>query len=318
MVDLVEPTVALGVVREFMKRIPRQLGRVSNRYEARGVSSSARVIACLIPLVLMTSADAAGVARSDDVRLYAMDCGRLEFTDLAVFSDTGEYDGHPGTLMASCFLVRHPSGDLLWDSGIGDRYAGDRAGVKLANYRVIVRRTLESQLREIGLEFDDLTYFAFSHTHADHVGNAERLGGVAWIVNPKELEWLSSSPTPPRTNASLLAARNPKTTVFITGDHDVFGDGSVKILAAPGHTPGHQVLLVTLANTGAVMLSGDLYHTHDNRHGRRMPIFNVNRADSLASMDRIEQIIKNKRAKLIIQHSMQDFEALPQVPRFMN
>jgi N-acyl homoserine lactone hydrolase len=317
MANLVELSARLGVVQKLLDSAERQLSRISYLYNAKAKRSSTRTVAYLVALLLTTSAEA-GVTRSEEVRLYAMDCGRLEFTDLAVFSDTGEYDGHAGTLMASCFLIRHPKGDLLWDTGIGDRYAVNHAGVKLSNYRAIVRKTLESQLREIGLEFDDLTYFAFSHAHADHVGNADKLSNVAWIVNLKELSWLSSTPAPPRTNASLLSARNPDTTISITGDHDVFGDGTVKILAASGHSPGHQVLLVTLANAGSVILSGDLYHTHENRQGRRMPIFNANRADSLASMDRIEQIIKNKQAKLIIQHSTEDFESLPQAPRFMN
>lgn len=255
---------------------------------------------------------------SPQLRLYAMDCGRLEFKDLGPFSDSGEYDGHPGTLMASCFLIRHPNGDLLWEAGLGDKYAGDPAGVTLPNYRAIVRRTLESQLRELGLAFADIEYFAFSHGHADHLGNADKLTAATWILNTKELAWIQSTPAPPRTNAALIAARDANKSVMITGDHDVFGDRSVRILAAPGHTPGHQVLLVQLARSGAVLLSGDLYHSEDNRKERRMPIFNVSRADTLASMHRIELILRNRPATLVIQHSVDGFEALPQSPQFMD
>src|SRR5687767_15734038 len=121
----------------------------------------------LLAALLFTGATGAQASSETHVRLYAMDCGRLEFTDLAVFADTGEYDGHPGTLMAPCFLIRHPKGDLLWDAGIGDQYASDPAGVLLPNYRAIVRRTVASQLREVGLSFEDLEFFAFSHAHAD-------------------------------------------------------------------------------------------------------------------------------------------------------
>ena len=251
------------------------------------------------------------------MRLYTMDCGRLEFTDLAPFADTGEYDGRPGTLMASCYLIRHPRGDLLWDSGIGDKHTANPAGVQLPNYRAIVRKTVDSQLREIGLGFDDIEFFAFSHGHADHLGNADRLGNAQWIVNPKELAWLASVPSPPRTNPSLISVRDPAKTIAITGDHDVFGDGTVKILAAPGHTPGHQVLLVQLVEHGPVLLSGDLYHSRENRQGRRMPIFNVSRAETLASMDRIESILRNQHARLLIQHSVEDFDSLPHSPGFL-
>ena len=272
-------------------------------------------VAALLTVPFTSWADSAA---SPEVRLYAMDCGRAEFEDLGPFADTGEYDGHPGTLMASCFLIRHPKGDLLWDSGLGDRYANEPAGVKLPNFRAVVRRTVESQLRAVGLGFDDIEFFAFSHGHADHLGNANRLGKAQWIANEKELACLAATPPTGRTNPSLASTRDPARTKPIDGDYDVFGDGKVRILSAPGHTPGHQVLLVELEHRGAVLLSGDLYHTRENRKRRRMPTFNVNRADTLAAMDRIEHILRNRRAKLIIQHSIEDFESLPHAPEYMN
>ena len=60
----------------------------------------------------------------------------------------------------------------------------------------------------------------------------------------------------------------------LDGDHDVFGDGSVMIISTPGHTPGHQSLLVKLPKTGAVVLSGDVAHFKDNFDNRRVPGFN--------------------------------------------
>lgn len=277
-----------------------------------------RIVGVLTTLVLFINGACASPAASPQLRLYALDCGRLEFKDLGPFSDSGEYEGHPGTLMASCFLIRHPKGDLLWEAGLGDTYARDPAGVTLPNYRAVVRKTLESQLEELGLGFADIEYFAFSHGHADHLGNAGKLGTANWIVNSRELDWIQSTPSPPRTNAALIAARDPGKSVVITGDHDVFGDRSVRILSAPGHTPGHQVLLVQLAHSGAVLLSGDLYHTEDNRKEQRMPVFNVSRADTLASMHRIELILRNRPAMLVIQHSVDGFEALPHFPLFMD
>jgi N-acyl homoserine lactone hydrolase len=273
-------------------------------------------IRCVVLLLLMTN-----VARSGEsitsVRLYAMDCGRLVLKNLGPFSDTGEYDGVSGELMASCYLVRHPKGTLLWDAGLGDQYAANAKGTELPNYRAVVPSTLESQLRALGLSFEDITYFAFSHGHADHLGNANRLHAATWIVNAKELAWLALAPPPARTNTALISARDPDRSQVIAGDYDVFGDGTVRILAAPGHTPGHQVLLVSLTKQGAVLLSGDLYHTRANRTERRMPVFNVSRADTLASMDRIEAIVRRTHARVVIQHSIEDFEALPHAPEYL-
>ena len=252
------------------------------------------------------------------VRLYALDCGRLQFTDLAPFADTGEYDGRPGTFMASCFLIRHARGDLLWEAGLGDQYAGQREGVKLPLYRAFVPISLESQLRSLGLNFADIEFFAFSHGHGDHLGNAARLTGATWLINSRELAWLETSPPPPRTNPQYVGHRDTSTSVMINSDHDVFGDGSVRILSTPGHTPGHQVLMLSLANSGTVILSGDLFHSRENRAGRRRPVFNTDRAATLASMDRVESILRNRRGRLIIQHSTEDFMSLPKLPAFLD
>lgn len=82
-------------------------------------------------LLMAAFAVASASAAAADPWLYAIDCGRAEFSDLGPFSDTGEYDGQPGTVMASCFLIRHPKGTLLWDSGLGDRYAQPPEGTQL-------------------------------------------------------------------------------------------------------------------------------------------------------------------------------------------
>ena len=106
-------------------------------------------------------------------------------------------------------------------------------------------------------------------------------------------------------------------TKLIDGDYDVFGDGTVRILNMPGHTPGHQALMLKLAKEGVVILSGDLYHTLDNRRLRRVPRNNVQRADTLASMDRFEHLVTNNRARVIVQHSPEDFRWLPKFPRYL-
>ena len=276
----------------------------------------------LSTLLLACASLAAPAAASAELRLYALDCGRAEFDDLGAFSDTGEYAGHADTLMASCFLIRHERGTLLWDAGLGDGFAalpdGSRAMVMHSTMTQKVPLTLQSQLRSIGLDFDRIDVFAFSHGHKDHLGNANALTRAKWIVNRREQAWIGQTPAPPRTDAGLIAGARRADTITIERDHDVFGDGSVRILSAPGHTPGHQVLLVKLPNTGAVLLSGDLYHTHDNRTERRVPAFNVDRADTLASMDRIERIVANLEARVVIQHSIEDFRALPKLPGYLD
>lgn len=99
----------------------------------------------------------------------------------------------------------------------------------------------------------------------------------------------------------------------VAGDKDVFGDGSVIMLALPGHTPGHSALLVKL-KSGPVLFSGDQYHFTEQVKNRGVPAFNVDRADTLASHDRFDRIAANVRAKVIIQHEPADVAKLPAFP----
>lgn len=273
------------------------------------IPSLAFVAAVLAPVAVHAAQET-----QSGVSLYAIDCGRARIADFGPFSDTGEYDGVEKNVAAPCFLIRHPKGNLLWESGLGDKIAATPGGVKAKYFHATVPHTLEGSLKQLGLGYKDIGHFAFSHGHGDHLGNANMLTDATWIVNRQEIAWINSTPAPGRTNAALIDTLKRAKSIVIDGDHDVFGDGSVRILATPGHTPGHQVLMLKLARSGTILLSGDLYHTHDNRKLRRMPDFNVNRANTLASMERIETILKNTSARLVIHHSVEDFESLPRFP----
>ncbi len=273
----------------------------------------------LLFLLAVVAAPALAADQVNEVRLYALDCGRAEFKDMGFFSDTGEYDGKPGAIVVPCFLVRHAKGTLLWDTGLGDKLAESKDGVELAGgIRLRVTVTLAEQLKALSLTPADVTHVAFSHFHFDHTGNANFLGASIWIINNAELNWALRTPSPFGVDPATFSAYKTSKTQMIDGDHDVFGDGSVRILKAPGHTPGHQVLEIKLRKSGTVILSGDLYHTRDNRKYRRVPAINFERADTLASIDRIEKIVTNTKARLVVQHDMGDFRALPKFPAYLN
>jgi N-acyl homoserine lactone hydrolase len=253
-----------------------------------------------------------------DLRLYALDCGHATFRDMGMFSDTGEYDGKPGETADPCFLIHHPKGWLLWDTGLGDRFAATKGGVDvMPGIHVTVPVTLIDQLHSLSLTPKDVNYIAFSHFHFDHTGNANEFPDSVWIINKVELA-AALSPTPPTGDVpdSFSAYKTAKSQM-IDGDYDVFGDGTVRILKAPGHTSGHQVLELKLPKTGTVILSGDLYHSRANREFARVPVVNVDRAETLASIDRIEKIARNTRARVIVQHDPQDFQALPKFPAYL-
>ena len=252
-----------------------------------------------------------------ELRLYTLDCGVIDAKDMGSFSDTGEYDGKPGTLVVPCFVIRHPKGTLVWDTGLGDKLAEQAGGVDDDGDHLRVKSTLVSQLGAIGLALGDVTYVAFSHFHFDHTGNANLFTGSTWIVNKAEVAWATGPGSPTGVVPATISSLKSVKTQPIDGDLDVFGDGSVRILRAPGHTPGHQVLMLKLRGAGTVILSGDLYHTRDNRKFGRVPSFNVSRADTLASESRIEKIVANTKARFVVQHDAADIKALPAFPAYL-
>jgi glyoxylase-like metal-dependent hydrolase (beta-lactamase superfamily II) len=177
-------------------------------------------------------------------------------------------------------------------------------------------------LKSIGIAPSDVSFVAFSHFHLDHTGNANAFTASTWVINRAELDWALATPTPPVVDPGTISAYRTVKTRMISGDYDVFQDGTVRILKAPGHTPGHQVLLLKLAKSGAVLLSGDLYHQRSDRPracapGGRIMLVNTSRADSLASVDRIETILRNTGARLVIQHDPEDFKSLPVSPAYL-
>jgi N-acyl homoserine lactone hydrolase len=257
------------------------------------------------------------------VRMYVLDCGAMSIRDMALFSDTGKYDGQSGSIVDTCFLIRHPKGNFLWDTGLSDTLVGHDVPANADGVAIHVGHGLLDQLRQIGIAPADVTYLAFSHFHLDHTGNANAFGSATWILNQAELNWALGDPTPPIVDPSSFSAFRSARTIMINSDYDVFGDGLVRILRTPGHTPGHQVLMVKLANSGTVVLSGDLYHLQADRPSRagasaQVMRVNVNRADTLASMDRVEAIIRNTHARLIVQHDPGDYKRLPKSPAFMD
>jgi N-acyl homoserine lactone hydrolase len=279
------------------------------------------IVALLWSAIPVTAAAAVDAVSS--VRLYAFDCGRIEFQDMALFSDTGEYDGKSGSLVDPCYLIRHPKGILLWDTGLGDALFGRNDPANDAGVSLKVRARLLDQLAGIGIAPSDVTYVAFSHFHLDHTGNANAFIAATWILSQAELDWALAPVTPPVVDLKSFSAYRTVATRMISGDFDVFHDGTVRILKAPGHTPGHQVLLLKLAKSGPVLLSGDLYHMRSDRPAaggkpaRIMPI-NTNRAESLASVDRVETLLKNTHARLVIQHDPDDFKLLPVSPAYLD
>jgi N-acyl homoserine lactone hydrolase len=250
------------------------------------------------------------------VRLYVFDCGTLDIPDITPYQLT-RTQITTNVMSVPCFLIAHPRGTLMWDVGVvPDRLIPSGGTGTLRGYATSTKR-LESQLGEIGYAPRDITYLSFSHFHWDHVGNANMFAGATWLVRKAERDVMFADPPSPRTEPENFSAlKNSKTTMITTADYDVFGDGSVIIKSAPGHSPGHQVLFVRLARTGPVVLSGDLYHYPEERTLKKIPTTEFDREQSGASRAAIEAFLVQARAQLWIQHDVNGFAKLIKSPAY--
>jgi N-acyl homoserine lactone hydrolase len=240
------------------------------------------------------------------LRLYVLDCGKITPT-------TVENHGLKPSEMAAtemitpCFLIVHPRGTLMWDTGeISDSaFQNGVSPQKLNAYTV--NRPLLLQLAAIGYAPADITYLALSHFHRDHVANASLFAKSTWIVQKGDRDAiLAPRPAgqPSRVPEPIFfeGLADAKTVLLNSEDHDVFGDGTAVLKSTPGHTPGHQSLYLKLANTGNVLLSGDLYHYPEELTLKKVPTTDPDREQTARSREKIEEFVKANRAQLWIQH----------------
>ncbi len=250
------------------------------------------------------------------LKLYVFGCGSAPVHDLELFLLSIEEVALP-EIFVPCYLVEHSRGRLLWDAGVPAIVGDSPEGMEIYGFFTKLDRTLADQLAELGIGSSDVDLVAFSHMHWDHVGQANQFADATLLIQRAEHEAaFVDEPSVPFFDRALYAELEDNETVLLDGDHDVFGDGRVVIKSAPGHTPGHQVLFLDLAATGPIVLSGDLYHFPESRKLRRVPRFNFDREQTLASMDRLEAFLEESGAKLWIEHDFAFARGLRKSPEF--
>jgi len=264
----------------------------------------------LLSLVVSLAAAHAEDKKGGVEKLYILNCGEGVAGDISRWSP-GVDEGKSKDFVDNCYLIKHTQGWFLWDTGIPDAVAAMPNGLAPADPKAVTwkrPKTLAAQLDELGVKPDDIKAMAVSHTHPDHIGNVEMFPDTMLYVQKAEYEW------PGANNAPRFTPEHPVTK--LEGDRDVFDDGSVTILSTPGHTPGHQSLLVKLPRTGAVVLSGDAVHFKDNWENRRVPSLNFNKEQTLASMDKISDTLTKEKAQLWINHDKAQRDGLKMSPEF--
>lgn len=251
-------------------------------------------------------------------RIYIFDNGAIRGLDPALFNFKREELGEVDFVNVS-YLIVHPRGTLMFDAGAVADSHFKADGSPVEEGIMSATKPLLPQLAAAGYAPRDVTYFALSHFHADHTANANEFATATWIVQKAERDFMfADSPQGIIQPTTYAALRDATTKILDNEDFDVFGDGSVVIMTTPGHTPGHQVVAVKLANRGAVLLGGDLYHYPEERTTGRIPTFEFNAEQSRASRARVEQYLKENDAELWIEHDIATHAALPKAPAFVD
>jgi N-acyl homoserine lactone hydrolase len=251
------------------------------------------------------------------VRLYVFENGAIKGLDPKLFNFTRE-ELKEVDFTNSSYLVVHPKGTLMFDAGAieDSHFKGD--GAPVTEGILTASKPLLPQLASAGYKPSDVTFFAMSHYHSDHTANANAFATATWIVQKAERDFMfTDKPQGIIQPGHYSALKTANTRILNDEDFDVFGDGTVVVMSAPGHTPGHQVLFVRLPKTGPVLLAGDLYHYPEELTTGRIPTFEFNVEQSKASRAKIEGFIKAQRAQLWIEHDIATHAKLPKAPAYV-
>jgi glyoxylase-like metal-dependent hydrolase (beta-lactamase superfamily II) len=248
-------------------------------------------------------------AQAMDVMLTRLDCGtpQAPTTVNERFSDTYAFPGLKVQFVFSCYLVKHGDEYMLWDTGHATTSPNVAPKVSLVDY-----------LAKIDVKPEQIKFVGISHYHADHTGQIASFPKATLLIGAKEWDAISAPKPAEGVNFKPFESwiKGDSKVEPVPTDKDVFGDGSVIVLRTPGHTAGHSSLLVKLAQMGPVILSGDAVHFRENYDTDGVPWFNFDRAQTVASIERIKKVATNLKATVIIQHDARDVEKLPVFPAF--
>ena len=285
---------------------------------------AARVAFAFVAAVAMSGAPGPAAQAPPTPRLYVFDGGVLE-SDPARYRLTPQ-DVSATQLSIASYLVVHARGVLLWDTAAVPDSDWTATGTPVVHRltlpdgqprQMMLRASLSAQLKAAGFAPRDVTHLALSHYHWDHTANSNAFAAAQWLVRPAERDAMFAERPTGAVRQQLFADLKQARTVLLQEDeHNVFGDGSVVIKAAPGHTPGHQVLLVKLAKTGPVLLSGDLYHYPEERTLNRLPVSELDAQQTAASRTAVEGFLQRTGARLWIQHDLTAHRRLRLSPEF--
>lgn len=284
-------------------------------------AARASIAACTLMMLACSRApapEAPSAAAPPGPRLYILDCGTISPMDPELFGLKREEVTGDVSFASPCYLIVHPQGTLVWEAGqVPDEKIADDGTEAVEQEILKATRRLGTQLAALGHPIEGIDFIAMSHYHADHTANANAFAKATWIVQQAEYDMMfKEGSVDIRTPATYQALKDARRITLENEDHDVFGDGTVVIMSAPGHTPGHQMLFLRLARFGPLLLEGDLYHLPEERTLDRVPTFDFDGAMTRATRVKVEQLLKDTGAQMWIQHDPPTYASLKKAPEY--
>jgi N-acyl homoserine lactone hydrolase len=276
-------------------------------------------------------ASQASAASPDGMKLYLFTSFPLDISKAALSSAaTGD---EKILIPVGFYLIKHPKGNILFDSGNNDRLIQDKTywgpNGALLDKGIDPALGIETQLEKAGVKASDINYVILGHMHLDHAGNVSRFPNATIVIQRDEIInafWPPKDYAGPYISGDFESLRAPvgsasagrQPTIELNGDLDLFGDGSIYIHRAAGHTPGSQLAVVRLPKTGTVILTSDTCYLQENLNKDILPSIGLTYSptEMLNGYAFIKRIRDTEKGDVLMAHDAEGFKAHKHSPEF--
>jgi N-acyl homoserine lactone hydrolase len=260
--------------------------------------------------------------------LYAMNSADWEYEYSAMMRNQKPGETYPS--LTPFYLIDHPGGIVLIDTGTSyemledpenygpygagyiDEFAADEIEMSEGDKAV-------NQVTDLGYDPGEIDTVVMTHLHLDHAGDIREFPDSEFVVQQDELEYAWWPADPIQQNLyvegdfGVLRSAEYDVTA-ISGNYDVFGDGTIECIPTPGHSPGHQAVKVELEEAGTVILAADLAFTQQAYEEELQPAFAWDTEHAIRSNRMIHNLERKEDALVFLAHDREHFEELPDPP----
>lgn len=264
-----------------------------------------------------------------DTRIHALNTADWtnDYSMVQQLSDFGE----PYAVKCPAFLIDHPEGNVLFDTGVSwemkqdpENYGPNGAphmGAHVDNIDMTEDDYVANQIEDMGYSPSEIDYVVMSHLHCDHAGGISDFPDSEFIVQSAELSyaWWPRNPIQQAfyVEGDFTKLRDPEFNVTeVEGRWDILGDGSIVTIPTPGHTKGHQSLKVELADR-TVILGADISHTWEGYETELLASFNWNNNKAVESLRKLKNMGSKNGVEVYNSHDRERWEEWPEPPKAM-